>query len=249
MSLRAVLGELEHGKIHTLLHFTLKRLLGVFHKVCDAVAFAHAQGIAHGSLLPEHIILGEFGEVFVTHWNLRHGAQVATAGLSDFDPYGDIVALGRLLYEITTLENPPEPAAVRQESTPRRRGPAGRDAHRSQSHYWNADTNLKTLVTVARRAFDRRTPNQFHSVREFQTLVDAFKDSFEDPLRLNLRRLLWHWARGHKFIATITVILLFAAATAAGISIGRRITVYHAQQAELLQLHQRELERARRPAE
>ena len=249
MSLRTVLGELEHGKIHTLLHFTLKRLLGVFHKVCDAVAFAHAQGIAHGSLMAEHIILGEFGEVFVTHWNLRRGAETGTTSPPDFDPHGDITALGRLLYEITTLENPPEAAAARQEGVPRRRGPGARDGHRAQSHYWDADTNLQTLIAVARRAFDRRTPNQFRSVREFQTQVDAFKDSFEDPVRLTLRRLLAHWARGHRVFATIAITLLLAAAAAGGVTIARRITVYRAQQAELLQLHQREIERARHPVE
>jgi serine/threonine protein kinase len=50
MTLRAVLDEVEKGRTGTVLHFALRRLPGVFHKACDAVAFAHAHGNTHGAL-------------------------------------------------------------------------------------------------------------------------------------------------------------------------------------------------------
>jgi len=37
-SLRGILDELERGKTSSLLHFGLRRLLSIFHRVCDAVA-------------------------------------------------------------------------------------------------------------------------------------------------------------------------------------------------------------------
>jgi serine/threonine protein kinase/WD40 repeat protein len=50
--------------------WTLERLLEVFRKTCDAVAFAHARGVIHRDLKPENIMVGEFGEVLVMDWGL-----------------------------------------------------------------------------------------------------------------------------------------------------------------------------------
>ncbi|MGE0431727.1 MAG: tetratricopeptide repeat protein [Planctomycetota bacterium] len=48
----------------------LRRLLDVFLKACDAVAFAHDRGVIHRDLKPENIMVGEFGEVLVVDWGL-----------------------------------------------------------------------------------------------------------------------------------------------------------------------------------
>ena len=71
ITLAAILKQLRAGQIGAIVHYNLRRLLSMLLKVCDAVAFAHSKGVAHHALSPECILIGEYGEVFVTGWELR----------------------------------------------------------------------------------------------------------------------------------------------------------------------------------
>jgi tRNA A-37 threonylcarbamoyl transferase component Bud32 len=48
----------------------LSRWVGVFERVCSAVAFAHARDLIHRDLKPSNVMLGEFGEVLVMDWGI-----------------------------------------------------------------------------------------------------------------------------------------------------------------------------------
>ncbi len=69
-TLQKIIKQLAAGDAETLSAFTLQRLLEIFRKVCDAVAFAHAKGFLHRDLKPENIMVGEYGEVLVMDWGL-----------------------------------------------------------------------------------------------------------------------------------------------------------------------------------
>lgn len=49
---------------------TLGERLRIFEKICEAVGFAHAQGVIHRDLKPQNIMLGGFGEVLVMDWGV-----------------------------------------------------------------------------------------------------------------------------------------------------------------------------------
>jgi serine/threonine protein kinase/WD40 repeat protein len=69
-TLQKILKQLAAGDPDITASFTLPRLLEIFRKVCDGVAFAHAKGFLHRDLKPENIMVGEFGEVLVMDWGL-----------------------------------------------------------------------------------------------------------------------------------------------------------------------------------
>ena len=116
---------------------TQEENLEVLHKVCDAMAYAHHNGVVNRDLKPENIMLGEFGEVLVLDWGLAVPATPADkkrfaspsasfgagtpaymspelwAGPEDaIGPWSDIYLLGAILFEAVTGKSPhefPEP--------------------------------------------------------------------------------------------------------------------------------------------
>ncbi|MGE0435244.1 MAG: tetratricopeptide repeat protein, partial [Planctomycetota bacterium] len=46
------------------------RILDIFGKVCDAVAYAHSCGVIHRDIKPHNIMVGSFGEVLLVDWGL-----------------------------------------------------------------------------------------------------------------------------------------------------------------------------------
>jgi serine/threonine protein kinase len=100
-------------------------LLRVFLRICEAVSFAHANGIVHCDLKPENVMLGDFGEVLVMDWGVARetGASDSTiAGTRGFmapeqeqgaivDASTDVFALGAMLRAILP-SNLPRPLAA-----------------------------------------------------------------------------------------------------------------------------------------
>jgi serine/threonine protein kinase len=108
---------------------SIAQRLDLFLRVCDAVAFAHAQGVVHRDLKPENVMLGAFGEVLVMDWGIAaslggHALDGIVAGTPGFmapeqasgaaaiDARTDVFALGALLDAILPRPVPRPLAAI-----------------------------------------------------------------------------------------------------------------------------------------
>lgn len=69
-SLRELLEKLGTDDQEVKERYSLASLLGIFVKVCDAVAYAHSVNVVHFDLKPANIQVGGFGEVLVCDWGL-----------------------------------------------------------------------------------------------------------------------------------------------------------------------------------
>lgn len=103
-NLEDILGSLACPNGQTMAVSSRERLLRVLCIVCQAIDFAHAQGIAHGALTAKAIIVGDAGEVYVDHWDtLREDAPEPIEETNDAGSAfrADVQALGNLLFRIT----------------------------------------------------------------------------------------------------------------------------------------------------
>jgi serine/threonine-protein kinase len=69
-TLLEILDKLRREEPAYVARYTSFALLNIFRKICDAVAFAHANSIIHQDIKPMNVIVGEHGEVLLMDWGL-----------------------------------------------------------------------------------------------------------------------------------------------------------------------------------
>ena len=95
----------------------IERAVQLVTQLCDAVEYAHQQGIVHGNIQPSSIVVNDENDVLLTNFGLRHAYQPGDPLVSQISegnpayiapeqalgmvmPANDIYALGVLLYRL-----------------------------------------------------------------------------------------------------------------------------------------------------
>lgn len=76
-TLAAVLKQLAENDPEAIRDYPLHKLMRIYSRICNAIAFAHSKGVLHLDLKPENVQIGDYGEVLVLDWGL---AQEFTPG-------------------------------------------------------------------------------------------------------------------------------------------------------------------------
>ena len=70
--------------------YNSQKMLYIFLKICEAIAFAHSKNILHLDLKPENIQIGNFGEVLVCDWGLAKDLRHVTTEINESDILANI---------------------------------------------------------------------------------------------------------------------------------------------------------------
>ncbi|HJL00085.1 MAG TPA: serine/threonine-protein kinase [Polyangiaceae bacterium LLY-WYZ-15_(1-7)] len=164
--------------------------LGVLRAVCNALAFAHANGVVHRDVKPENVLIGRFGEVYLADWGIAvamegsrgsgripaQGEAGALAGTPAYmapemvrgapvDARTDVYLLGATLYELLTGAPPHEGGDLY--------AMLGSILTREPSPPEDAPAELAELCV---RALARAAEDRFPSVDAFAEALDAFRE-------------------------------------------------------------------------
>ena len=136
ISLKHLIQRLKKGDPKSIQQNPLATKISLFHKLCQAVAFAHSRGVIHRDIKPSNVMIGDYGDVVLLDWGLCkiigqevrssrssterwqtvHGQIIGTPAymspeqalgmIDQIAPPTDVYGLGALLYHFITLSPP-----------------------------------------------------------------------------------------------------------------------------------------------
>jgi eukaryotic-like serine/threonine-protein kinase len=146
------------------------RVLNAGRQLASALTYAHAEGVAHGSIGPAHALMDSDGRAVLIDFGLQCREQCEYPPFPDSDTY----ALGVLLYEMLTGANPmgPRPAGIP-------------DSERWPEHPHKLNHEAPTALDhIVMKAIAADPAERYHGAAELQQALD-------DLARPKSRAWLW----------------------------------------------------------
>jgi serine/threonine protein kinase len=98
-TLAKLIKDLKDGNLNRK-KFDLQRILRVYVKICNAIAFCHSKNIIHLDIKPDNIHIGDFGEVLVLDWGLAKDLNLDDDNIDEVKikkPVEDDIALNKTM--------------------------------------------------------------------------------------------------------------------------------------------------------
>ncbi len=163
---------------------TREENLEIFKKVSDAVAFAHSKGVIHRDLKPDNVMLGKYGEVYLTDWglafNMNRKKPVDFGGTPDYmspemarnrqskiGKGSDVYLLGAVLFQALTGSPPHVGRKILERLAA---------AERNEIAPANTDD---TLLEIAYKAMATEVSDRYASVEEMQEAIRQIRQHEE----------------------------------------------------------------------
>jgi serine/threonine protein kinase len=70
--------------------WSLTRAVGVLIQVCDTISATHEEGVVHGDLRPDNVMVGDFGEVVITGWGRARTSEDLDLAEVDLIVHGEL---------------------------------------------------------------------------------------------------------------------------------------------------------------
>lgn len=160
--------------------------INVFLRICEAVAYAHHQGVIHQDVKPDNVMLGEFGEVLVVDWGTAYSPQADGEGTGKLmgtpaymspeqarreraDERSDIYCLGATLYHMLTGKHPTWGEDADSFWNKKREGVVDELTEEERKAV------PETLLSICRKAMAPSARDRHQSVKELQDAIRGYQ--------------------------------------------------------------------------
>jgi serine/threonine protein kinase len=213
------------------------RLLRIFSKLCETLAFIHHKGYIHRDIKPENIMVDEFGVVILVDWGLaramssgdnRPDASKTSTGLvkgtplymspeqivsssAALDGRSDLFAMGVILYEVLVGKTPFDATDAYAILAKIKRGKfiSPREARSDIP---------RPLESIVIKALEIEADKRYQSTAELGADVDSFLDGSSVEAHIpDLWERLSYWLKNYPEISGGILTLLFVLFVFAGI--------------------------------
>ncbi len=211
--------------------------LRIFQKICEAVAFAHTNGVIHRDLKPENIMVGAFGEVLVMDWGLAK-IVAEEEGRKTGSNNGDSKSRedgSKCRDDKLRASNLQQPAASGQHQTlhgtvmgtpaymapEQKRGDIAQIDHRSDVYALGAILKIlltgpgkaripKQLAAICAQAMAEEKEQRYTSAQALAGDIERFLNGLAvSSYKENVFEILWRWVKQYRFILLLIAAYIF----------------------------------------
>ncbi len=213
-------GEVENAD-------DVAKVLSVFLKVCDAVAYAHSRNVIHRDIKPDNVMVGDYGEVYLVDWGIAldvsddkniSGSMSGTpmymspeqARKEQATKSSDIYCLGTTFYHVLSGQFPYSSKNVEMFWEHKRKGIL---------NLGESKTIPKPLLAICKKCMAAKPQDRYPDIQSLISELRIYQsggmvDTYQYSLREYFR---YHLKKSSKHFVWVAVLLIFIAAAVYGV--------------------------------